>query len=103
MELMPIGNRLPAAGWAEQNEEENFVSEEVRKDAGQESLWEEEQAQEQKAVGQETAGQEAMAAGQEPLWRRQEAEGAGAENPADNPAAVTEEELEALLREFLTI
>ena len=44
-----------------------------------------------------------MAAGQEPLWRRQEAEGAGAENPADNPAAVTEEELEALLREFLTI
>ena len=31
------------------------------------------------------------------------AEGAGAENPADNPAAVTEEELEALLREFLTI
>lgn len=103
VELMPIGNRLPAAGWAEQNEEENFVSEEVRKDAGQESLWEEEQAQEQKAVGQETAGQEAMAAGQEPLWRRQEAEGAGAENPADNPAAVTEEELEALLREFLTI
>jgi len=98
--FIPVGGTLKDRG---DRAEENFVSEEVRKDAGQESLWEEEQAQEQKAVGQETAGQEAMAAGQEPLWRRQEAEGAGAESPADNPAAVTEEELEALLREFLTI
>ena len=85
MELMPIGNRLAAGG-------EALAAEEPAQTVGQ-AL---QPAQEQPV----SLAQEMAASGQMPPL--QMAPPPQGENAAEDDSAVTEEELEALLKEFLT-